>query len=90
MKILQLCKKFPFPLKDGESIAVTYLSKALHELNCKITLLSMNTQKHYMDIDKLPSDYNHYEAIHTVYLDNRIKPLDAFFIQQTVVPHHTF
>ena len=32
MKILQLCKKFPFPLKDGESIAVTYLSKAFADL----------------------------------------------------------
>ena len=30
MKILQLCKKFPYPLKDGESIAVTYQSKAFH------------------------------------------------------------
>ena len=27
MKILLLCKKFPFPLKDGESIAVHNLSK---------------------------------------------------------------
>ena len=57
MKILQLCKKFPYPLKDGEAIAVTYLSKALSELGCEITLLSMNTRKHYSDINKLPHNY---------------------------------
>lgn len=78
MKILQLCKKFPFPLKDGESIAVTYLSNALHNLGCEISLLSMNTSKHYMNIDDLPSDFNHYEEIHVTPLDNSIKVLDAF------------
>ncbi|MBP7184578.1 MAG: glycosyltransferase family 4 protein [Saprospiraceae bacterium] len=78
MKILQLCKKFPYPLKDGESIAVTHMGRALKELGCEITLLSMNTQKHYMEISDLPKDFNHYKDINTVYLDNRIKVLDAF------------
>lgn len=72
MKILQLCKKFPYPLKDGESIAVTYLSNALHNLGCEITLLSMNTTKHYVDIETLPEDYNHYRAIHVTDLDNTL------------------
>ncbi|MEM7103770.1 MAG: glycosyltransferase family 4 protein [Bacteroidota bacterium] len=77
MKILQLCKKFPYPLKDGESIAVTYLSKALHELDCEITLLAMNTVKHYFDVSSLPTHFDHYKAIHLVELDNRIKAKDA-------------
>jgi glycosyltransferase involved in cell wall biosynthesis len=78
MKLLQLCKKFPFPLKDGESIAVTFLSKALHQKGCNVTLLSMNTSKHYTEIDKLPSEFDHYTAIHTSEIDNSLKPLDAF------------
>lgn len=78
MKILQLCKKFPFPLKDGESIAVTYLSKALNELGSEITLLTMNTKKHYFNISELPEDYDHYQAIHFTDIDNKIKPIDAF------------
>jgi polysaccharide biosynthesis protein PslH len=78
MKILQLCKKFPFPLKDGEAIAVTYLSQALHRAGAKLTLLSMNTTKHEFDITQLPADYNHYEAIHLVAIDNRVKMVDAF------------
>lgn len=78
MRILQLCKKFPYPLKDGEAIAVNSISKSLHELGCEVTLLSMNTTKHYFDVMQLPKNYNHYNAIHTVKIDNRIKPFDAF------------
>ncbi len=77
MKILQLCKKFPYPLKDGESIAVTSLSKALCDLGCEMTLLAMNTQKHYFDLNQLPEDFKHYEQIFTVELDNRLRVTDA-------------
>lgn len=77
MKILQLCKKFPYPLKDGETIAVSYLSKALSQLGCEITLLCMNTSKHYTEVENIPQDYNHYKAIHFVDVDNAITPLGA-------------
>ncbi len=79
MRILQLCKKFPYPLKDGESIAITYLAKALAELGHEVHLLAMNTSKHFFDCAQLPADFNHYTSIRTVEIDNRIKPLDAFF-----------
>jgi polysaccharide biosynthesis protein PslH len=49
MKILQLCKKFPFPQKDGETIAITTMAKALNELGCEVNLLAMNTRKHWID-----------------------------------------
>lgn len=78
MKILQLCKKFPYPPKDGETIAITYLSKALHELGCEVSLLAMNTSKHYFDVTKLPTSFNHYQRIHTVKVDNQLKIVDAF------------
>ena len=77
MKILQLCKKFPYPLKDGESVAVTFLAKALNELGCEVTLLAMNTTKHYINIEELPESFNHYKAIHTVDIDNRVNPFAA-------------
>ena len=78
MKILQLTKKFPFPLKDGEAIAVTYMAKALYSLGSELTLLSMNTSKHPFDIKTLPAELNHYKDIHLVDIDNRVKVLDAF------------
>lgn len=78
MRVLQICKKFPFPLKDGESIAVTYLAKAMHELGADVTLLSMNTTKHHYDTSKLPEDLNHYSAVYFSEIDNRINPVSAF------------
>lgn len=78
MNILQLCRKFPYPLKDGESIAVTYLAKAYHELGATLTLLSFNTIKHFFKIEDLPVSFNHYQAIHTSYLNNHPEPIGAF------------
>ena len=77
MKILFLCKKFPYPLKDGESIAVSNLCKELKALGCDISLLSMNTSKHYSDPNALPPDYNYFTTIHTIDLDNAIRPWKA-------------
>lgn len=77
MRILQLCKKFPYPLKDGESLAVTYLSRAMAELGCQVTLLAMNTHKHWVDADQIQAGTDHCEAVYTTPLDNRIKPLKA-------------
>lgn len=77
MKVLFLCKKFPYPLKDGESIAVSNLCKELKALGCDITLLCMNTSKHYVDIKSLPPEYDHFRKIHTVDIDNTLKPWEA-------------
>ncbi len=65
-------------MKDGESLAVTYLSKALNELGCEVTLLAMNTSKHYFDTNHLPDSFNHYQAIYFTELDNRINVFEAF------------
>jgi len=88
MQILQLCKKFPYPLKDGESVAVTYLSKALHDLGCQLDLLAMNTTKHYTRPEDIPADYDHYNEIVLSDLDNRIKAKDALFNLFTKESYH--
>ncbi|MEL7423804.1 MAG: glycosyltransferase [Bacteroidota bacterium] len=78
MKILLLCKKFPYPLKDGESIAVHTLSLALSQLGCEVSLLAMNTRKHFYQEAELPQQAAHFARIRTVPIDNRIKPSAAF------------
>lgn len=72
MKILILSKKFPYPLREGEPIATTYLSRSLKQQGCEMYLLVMNTTKHYFDPKDLPASYNHFKAIHSVTVDNRI------------------
>lgn len=78
MKILLLAKKFPFPLKDGESIAINNLAKSLTELGCEISLLAMNTSKHFYANSYWPEELGHFSHLQTVAVDNRIRPLDAF------------
>ena len=38
----------------------------------------MNTSKHYVDIENLPKDFNHYKEVITSSLDNRVKWHKAF------------
>jgi polysaccharide biosynthesis protein PslH len=72
MRILQLSKKFPYPLQDGESIAVTALCSALHTLGCELTLLVMSTPKHPVDTAILPPDYAHYATIYQVAVNTNV------------------
>lgn len=78
ISILQLCKKFPFPLVDGESIAVNSLSRGLAENNCSIALLAMNTSKQYVEVDHSAAGLSHYTDIRCVDIDNKVRPFDAF------------
>ncbi len=78
MKILLLCKKFPYPLKDGESIAIHNLSQALTAQGCQVSILAMNTKKHFFQGSGVPKEMSHYHQVETVEIDNRIKPMAAF------------
>ena len=73
MKVLQLCKKFPYPQLDGESIAITSLARSLSALGAEVTLLAMNTSKHRVDTTTLPASFDHYAAYHTVPVDNQLR-----------------
>lgn len=77
MKILLLCKKFPYPLKDGESIAIHNLSTALAAQGCELSILAMNTSKHFFQGTDYPVEMQHFQKIETIEIDNRLKPTDA-------------
>ncbi len=81
MRILQLCKKFPYPIKDGEVIAITNLAKAYNELGAEVHLLCMNTLKHFFDesqFSKLPEIFNFYKSVESISVDTEIKLFPAF------------
>ncbi len=73
MKILQLCKKFPYPVKDGESLAIMQLSHSLQQIGNEISLLAMNTSRHLYKGDTLPEEAEHYVSIEKVDVDNSIR-----------------
>ena len=56
MKILQIANKFPYPAKDGGSIATLCLSRSFASLGHDVTVLAVNTSKHYTDPASIPAE----------------------------------
>lgn len=80
MKILQLTNRIPFPLHDGGNLAVFAYTEGLANAGVELSLLSMNTKRHFVDLSTLPDFFRkQLKLFETVYIDNSIKPLDAFF-----------
>lgn len=77
MKILQLTNRIPFPLHDGGNLAVHAITDGFLRAGVSLSLLAMNTTRHWVDINTLPPLYKRIQHFRSVKVDNRIKPLDA-------------
>ena len=78
MRILQLCKKFPYPLRDGEVIAIDGLTTGFHRLGHEVTVLAINTKKHYFNLEDLPLERQEMARYEAVELDTDLRIKDAF------------
>lgn len=56
MHILQIANKFPYPPKDGGSIATLSLSRSFASLGHQVTVLAINTSKHFADPALIPAE----------------------------------
>jgi glycosyltransferase involved in cell wall biosynthesis len=79
MRILQLCNKFIYPPKDGGAICSFNLTKAFSALGCEVTVLAMNTPKHYYNIKNLPHEIKQIADFIAVDVDTEIKILPALY-----------
>ncbi len=79
MRILQITNKFPYPPKDGGAIATFNLTRDFSELNHSVTVLAINTPKHYFNIKELPQKIQKLADFHTVYIDTSISVVKAIF-----------
>lgn len=77
MKILQLTNRVPFPLNDGGNIGVHYYTAGYLEAGISLSMLAMNTSRHYVDTKLLPEIYGQLDHFVTVDVNNDIKPIDA-------------
>jgi glycosyltransferase involved in cell wall biosynthesis len=77
MRILQLSNKFVYPPKDGGAIGIFNYAKSFSALGCEVTLLAMNTTKHYFDIKNLPEEIKKMADWIAVDVDNSVKPVSA-------------
>jgi glycosyltransferase involved in cell wall biosynthesis len=71
MKVLQLCKKYPYPVKDGEALAITRLAWAMWQQGAEVWALVMNTHKHRYEGQAPLDELNCYHHIAAVSVDNR-------------------
>ena len=44
----------------------------------RLTIASLNTSKHFINYDELPTHVKALGDIHLTYVDNQLKPIDAF------------
>lgn len=78
MRILQVCKKFPYPLRDGEVIAIHQLTRGFYEAGQKVTVAAINTKKHFFPPDEMPEENQEFADFHSVLLDTDVNWWDAF------------
>lgn len=75
MKILILTNKFPFPPRDGGSIATLNMITGLHDAGNQITCLALNTNKHPFPIHQIPSELGERIQFLGVDCNSSIRPL---------------
>ena len=78
LKILILTPRIPYPLRDGGSIAMNQSIKSYIDQGCEVSLLSMNTSRHWVEESDLPEMYAKLITFKTVYVKTNVNPLSAF------------
>lgn len=78
MKILQLHNKVPYPPIDGGAIGVWNFTLEFARQGHDVTLLAMNTKKHYCDIKSIPDEIRKMIKIMAVRVDAPITRTGAF------------
>lgn len=77
MKVLLLSSRIPYPLHDGGNMAVYSMMQSIIGTGAILSLLSMNTTKHWVAVENLPDFYEQLCHFDTVKVDNRLRPLAA-------------
>jgi polysaccharide biosynthesis protein PslH len=77
MDILILTNKMPYPPKDGGAIATLSMARSFADLGHKVTILAMNTSKHYFDLSLIPEDVSKKTEFLGVDVDTKISASNA-------------
>jgi glycosyltransferase involved in cell wall biosynthesis len=77
MNILLLCIKPPWPARDGGTLATLNMVKAFHRAGHLVTVLTMNTPKHYVYLRDLPEAIQSLGTFYAVDVDTGIRLSDV-------------
>ncbi|MBN2611286.1 MAG: glycosyltransferase family 4 protein [Bacteroidales bacterium] len=74
MRILQVCNKVPYPLKDGGALAIHNLTKGFSDAGAEVCLLAMNTSRHQTDKSKTTAYFKNFQylTLHLVDVNTNI------------------
>ncbi|MDF1672609.1 MAG: glycosyltransferase family 4 protein [Vicingaceae bacterium] len=78
MRVLQICLKPPLPSIDGGCLAINAITQGLINNNVGVKLLTISTAKHPFIVEKLPKEYLNKTQIEHVFVDTKVKPIEAF------------
>jgi len=78
MKVLQICNKPPLPAVDGGCLAMHQLGTGLLNSDIDLTIISICTNKHPFEKDKLDEGYLEKTKSEFIYVDTDINVVDAF------------
>ena len=78
MRILLLCNKSPWPPKDGGSFATLNIIRSLLARNASVTVLSLNTSKHFTRIEEIPEELIKSADYHLINIDSGINTTRLF------------
>lgn len=78
MKVLQLSHKPPYPPKDGGCLAIDNISQGLINAGVEIKILTIETDKHPFEKDRIPNEYLEKTGIKSVFVDTKLNVVDAF------------
>jgi len=78
MRLLQLTNKPPYPPNDGSSIAVYNMSCGLLNSDVDVTLMCINTKKHFKGDEEVDAEFRKRSHYTSVYHDTDVTALGAF------------
>ncbi|MDR2835696.1 MAG: glycosyltransferase family 4 protein [Bacteroidales bacterium] len=73
MKILMLASKIPYPPKDGGTICTLSMAFSLQKNGHAVSILAINTQKHFFNISDIPKEFSEYIKFMSVEVNTNIK-----------------
>jgi polysaccharide biosynthesis protein PslH len=87
-RILIITNRIPFPLNDGGALAMFAMVKGYQGTGWAVSLLSMNTSRHYVSLESLPPLFKKIEfATFDINTDIKLAPiLKNFFLSKK--PNH--
>ncbi len=77
LRILILTPRIPYPLKDGGSMAMHQCIEQYVANGCEVSVLSMNTYKHWVDETTLPVLYKKLKKFVSITVNTDVQKVDA-------------